>query len=81
VSDPRYPYTYATDLMRNQLGPHISRAHASKIIALVADTLDMNLEDVAIKMADRYQELVGEYEIPDARVPEFRSRKIEKEES
>lgn len=57
----RYPYTYASDLLRMipDLGPEgckLSRSEASSIRQKISEILGLDDEEVAKKLADYYQE-------------------------
>ena len=54
----RYPHTYAVDYLRevidNDIELPLTRAEATRIIRRVSEVIDMDNEEVAIKMADAY---------------------------
>lgn len=64
ASDPRYPYTYAADFVRERctdinpsLGirvPTISRAQASQVMHAFAFVFGMTHEQMAVKLADAF---------------------------
>jgi len=62
-SDPRYPYTYAADCLRNLVWQHgdgmISRSSASLIRQAISSALDMDDAEVAKKLADHYKSKSG----------------------
>ena len=59
MADPRYPHTYAADLIRTAAecdrdGCRMSRSEAASAISIVADALDMDRDDLCRKLADYY---------------------------
>jgi hypothetical protein len=55
MSDSRYPYTYACDLLRMALGPgELSRSQASRIRSVIADALVIDDEEIAKRLADHF---------------------------
>lgn len=74
---PRYPYTYAHDLVRDigprddSVEPKLSRADAGQILQLYAKALEMPEHELAEKLADYY--LVNEQEILDRGVAHVRA--------
>jgi len=54
----RYPYTYAADYLRisinEDMGLHLSRAEAARIRHRIAEAIEIDDEEVAMKMADVY---------------------------
>lgn len=74
TEDTRYPYTYACDLIRTMVGfsrdgTKLSRSDASQIRRGIAEVLDMNDYDLAIKLADHYKS--NEAAITEKSVAEF----------
>ena len=74
MSDARYPYTYACDLIRgwagyNREGTNLSRSDASKIKSGFAEVLGIDDEELAKKLADYYK--ANENEITERAVNEF----------
>lgn len=65
IDDPRYPYTYAYDYIREIVGVgddgsiKISRSDASQIVSVLADLVGLDNEEMAKRIADRYLEKVG----------------------
>lgn len=62
MSNTRYPYTYACDLIRAWAGYDedtgstvLSRAQASKIRQEIAKVLNIADEDLAVKLADYFK--------------------------
>lgn len=62
-NDPRYPYTYAADYIRDIAGYNgtsvlsgtkLSRADASRIFKEIADIIEMDEEVLAKKIADKF---------------------------
>lgn len=53
--DPRYPYTYANDYIRQTLGLQ-SRAEASKIVEIQAESMGIDKEMCARLLADKFLE-------------------------
>lgn len=64
-ADPRYPYTYACDYIREIVGmgddgsTKISRADASQIRVVLADIAGLDDEEMAKRIADRFLETWG----------------------
>lgn len=57
MSDTRYPYTYAADLIRMTVGANkLSRSDASQIRKVIADAIGMNDAELARKLADHFKE-------------------------
>lgn len=59
--DSRYPYTYACDLIRmvagySSAGSKLSRLDASLIRTKIAEIIEMDDEELAIKLADYFKE-------------------------
>lgn len=67
--DPRYPYTHAADLVRQVVGPEVSRSDASKLRQVIAEAIGMPDEDLAMKMADYYK--LHEQELSDQATSRF----------
>lgn len=57
MSDPRFPVAYANELIRDAVGVHLSYKDINAIRIQIADVLGMSETELAIRMADRYQEL------------------------
>lgn len=58
-NDPRYPFTYAADLIRSrggfgENGVKLSRAEASAILSIVAEATGQDREALACALADHY---------------------------
>lgn len=76
-SSPRYPYTYAHDLVRmqgprdNSVEPKLSRSDAAQILKTYASALEMPEHELAEKLADYY--LANEQEIIDRGVERVRA--------
>jgi hypothetical protein len=76
--DPRYPYTYAADLIRMTAGygiggTKISRSDASAVRQLISKVMDLNDWDVADQLASYY--LDNKCEISDTAIREFMAAK------
>jgi hypothetical protein len=76
--DPRYPYTYAADLMRmtigyNEEGAKISRLDASLLRQLISKVMDLNDWDVADQLATYYLDI--QQELTDKAVRKFMAAK------
>ena len=56
IADPRYPYTYAADYLREKVNVPVSRGEMSLLLAYVAAVIDMPDEELAKKLADKYLE-------------------------
>lgn len=54
MTDTRYPYTYACDLIRSFVGPGLSRSHAAQIRQGIAEAIGMEDSELAGKLADHY---------------------------
>ncbi|EOZ4881808.1 hypothetical protein ACSETC_31125 [Pseudomonas aeruginosa] len=79
----RYPYTYASDYIRNvagygEGGTKLSRSDASQILNSISEIIGMPKEEMARKLADYYlenQEAISEQaakELAAAIFPNFR---------
>lgn len=61
----RYPYTYAADYLREEIGDPwdrgspISRAEASRARQLIAKAMELDDRDVAEALADKFIEKYG----------------------
>ena len=78
-NNPRYPYTYAADLIRsvagyNSSGTKLSRSDASKIRRLFSDVLGISDDEFAKQLADYY--LKNQEDITNKGVTELISRFI-----
>lgn len=63
-NDSRYPYTYACDYIREKVGDDygkglISRAAASQTMHVIAESIGIEVEDVAKSLASMFLEENG----------------------
>lgn len=55
MTDNRYPYTYAADLIRSFVGPHLSRSEASSAWHGIAEVLGLDERETSEKFANYYK--------------------------
>lgn len=77
MTDPRFPYTYASDLIRSvpdmgKDGCKLSRSEASRIRQTIAEAIGMDDDLLARKLADYYKD--NEETIESAGVQKFMER-------
>jgi len=72
MTDTRYPYTYACDLIRSLSEEMIARSSASQIRSKIASILGIDDHELACKLADYYKE--HEDEITDSFIKNFREK-------
>ena len=52
----RFPYTHSCDMIREIVGPEVSRSQASQLRTKIAEIIDMPDEELAAKLAFHFMQ-------------------------